>query len=117
MAREADRSNSVGHKICCGSVWAIEIEVHCEREFFTCAEFEMLLLARRDVSRTVVKESCVSFAGAGFGLIGVLPPAVWTDRFMANSYTGILSSIDSPDPADQSQELTYVDIDSFLKSF
>ena len=29
-------------------------------EIFTCAEFEMLL-ARRDVSRTVVKESCVSF--------------------------------------------------------
>ncbi len=27
------------------------------------------------------------------------------------------SSIDSPDPADQSQELTYVDIDTFLESF
>ncbi len=27
------------------------------------------------------------------------------------------SSIDSPDQADQSQELTYVDIDTFLASF
>ena len=31
------------------------------------------------------------------------------------AYSG--SSIDSPDPADQSRELTYVDIDSFLESF
>ena len=31
------------------------------------------------------------------------------------AYSG--SSIDSPDPADQSQELTYVDIDTFLESF
>ena len=27
------------------------------------------------------------------------------------------SSVDSPDQADQSQELTYVDIDTFLESF
>ncbi len=31
------------------------------------------------------------------------------------AYSG--SPIDSPDPADQSQELTYVDIDTFLESF
>ena len=31
------------------------------------------------------------------------------------AYSG--SSIDSPDQADQSQELTYVDIDTFLESF
>ncbi len=31
------------------------------------------------------------------------------------AYSG--SSIDSPDPADESQELTYVDIDTFLESF
>ncbi len=31
------------------------------------------------------------------------------------AYSG--SSIDSPDPADQSQELNYVDIDTFLESF
>ena len=31
------------------------------------------------------------------------------------AYSG--SSIDSPDPAEQFQELTYVDIDAFLESF
>ena len=31
------------------------------------------------------------------------------------TYSG--SSIDSPDQADESQELTYVDIDTFLESF
>ena len=31
------------------------------------------------------------------------------------AYSG--SPIDSPDPAEQSQELTYVDIDAFLASF
>ena len=34
---------------------------------------------------------------------------------LAAAYSG--SPIDSPDPADQSQELTYVDIDTFLESF
>ena len=34
---------------------------------------------------------------------------------LAVAYSG--SPIDSPDPADQSQELTHVDIDTFLESF
>ena len=44
------------------------------------------------------------------------PPDV-DDLFLELDAAYSDSSVDSPDQADQSQELTYVDIDTFLESF